>query len=226
LDARTLQLLLDRSRVERTTVHGAFTAALLLSAQSEFDTEEPISALQPVSLRSLNSQIGETFGLYISAGVVSLGKNVGLDFWDSARSMKKQLEPALDPQVLSDRYSALRSFVSSNPTPSETYSHYRRLVRHHLVVSNKGRLPFESQFGALQIEAIWSVPNVEEEPFISLLTVGGRMFITALAERSMRTLLDGTLMRIRQSVAWPDMLQPAFNDHFQTISSQAVDETA
>ena len=133
---------------------------------------------------------------------MSLEKNVGTDVWDLARSIKKQLEPALNPQVLSERYSAWRSLVSTNPSPSELYTHYRSGVGYQLVVSNKGRLPFEREVGQLRIDAIWSVPNVEIEPFISLLTVGSRMFITAVAERSMRELLDCTLMRIRQSVVY------------------------
>ena len=147
--------------------------------------------------------MGENFGLYISAGMASLPEEVGLDLWSVARSIKKQLEPALDPSVLSARYSALRSFLSSNPNPSEAYSHYRRGVRYHLVVSNKGRLPFQRQVGRLRIDAIWSVPNVEIEPFISLLTVGDRTFITAVAERSMRKLMDCTLMRIREALGLP-----------------------
>jgi hypothetical protein len=200
LDADTLQALVRRSRSEGTTVHGTFTAALLLSAQSEFQTEEPISALQPVSIRSLNSQMGENFALYISAAVATLGKNAGTDLWGFARSIKKQLEPALDPQVLSARYSALRSFASLNPSPSEAYCQYRRGVKYHLVVSNKGRLPFDHKVGKFRIDAIWSVPNVEIEPFVSLLTVGGRMLVTAVARRSMRKLLDGALMRIHQCV--------------------------
>ena len=204
LDAETLQQLIRRSRLEGTTVHGAFTAALLLSARSEFKAEDPISALQPVSLRSINSQMAESLALYLTAGIVSLEKIVETDVWDFARSIKKQLEPALDPQVLSAGYSALRALVSANPTPSEAYSHYRRGVRYHLVVSNKGRLPFETQVGRLRIDAIWSVPNVESEPFISLLTVGDRMFITAVAQRSMRNLLDATLARIRHSIGWPE----------------------
>jgi len=203
LDADALQLLIHRSRVEGTTVHGAFTAALLLAAQSEFENGKPVSALQPVSLRPLNSQMGESLGLYISAAIVSLEKNTGPDLWDFARSVKKQLQPALDAQAMGARYSALRAFVSSNPTPLEAYNHYRRGVGHDLVVSNKGRLPFERQIGRLRIDAIWSVPNVEMEPFVSLLTVGERMFITAVAERSMRKLLDCTITRIRQSIGKP-----------------------
>ena len=203
LEADTLQVLIKRSRAEGTTVHATFTAALLFSAQSEFESEEPISALQPLSLRSLNSQMGENFALYISAGIASLQEGVGLDLWGVARSIKKQLEPALDPNNLSARYSALRSFLSSNPNPSQVYSHYRRGVTHQLVVSNKGRLPFESQIGRLRIDAIWSVPNVEIEPFVSLLTIEDRMFITTVAERPMRKLLDCTLMRIREALGPP-----------------------
>jgi hypothetical protein len=219
LEADTLQALIKRARTEGTTVHAAFTAALLLSAQSEFDSEVPISALQPVSLRSLNSQMGESFGLYISAGIVSLQADGKPDLWRFARSIKKQLEPALDPNFLSARYSALRSFLLSNPNPSEVYSHYRRGVTYHLVVSNKGRLRFDSQIGHLRIDAIWSVPNVEVEPFVSLLTVGGRMFITIVAERPMQKLLDCTLTRIREALR-PPMAAVTLGGRTEPVSSQ------
>jgi hypothetical protein len=198
-----LQALRNRCRLEGATINSAFTAALLLSGQTELESEGPVSGLEPVSIRHLSPGLAETFGLYISSGIVSRREEPDGNFWDLARSIKKQLMPTLDLQLLATWYAAFRSVVSSRPSPLEAYALYRQGVSYQFVFSNTGRLPFEPQIGPLRVDAIWPIPNVEIEPFVSSVTVGGRMFITAVGVRSMQKLLDCAVARIRVSTREP-----------------------
>jgi hypothetical protein len=203
LNSDELRALKNRCRLEGATINSAFTAALLLSEQTELKSGGPVSALEPVGIRHLSPRLAETFGLYISSGIVSRREEPDGNFWGLARSIKKQLMPALDVQLLATWYAAFRSVVLSRPSPLEAYTCYRQGVTYRFVFSNTGRLPFEPQIGPLRVDAIWPIPNVEIEPFVSSVTVGGRMFITAVGVRSMQKLLDRAVGHIRASTREP-----------------------
>jgi hypothetical protein len=88
----TTRTLVERARKERTTVHGALCAALVLAGREPSTSwnDSPVRVMSPFNLRN-ELGIGEDCGLFVWAGSVSMSPRSPADFWEVARFAKSSL---------------------------------------------------------------------------------------------------------------------------------------
>jgi hypothetical protein len=84
--------LIERARKERTTVHGALCAAVVLAGRESSANwnDSSVRVMSPINLRK-ELGIGEDCGLYVWAVGVSLNPRTPADFWEMARFAKSSL---------------------------------------------------------------------------------------------------------------------------------------
>jgi hypothetical protein len=171
--------LLERSRKEGTTVHGALCAALALAGRqvSSDWRNAPVRILSPFNLRK-RIGIGEDCGLFVWAGAIPIEPHTRGGFWDIARSSKsslaiqqslenvaigmKTLSDALAPRI--DTYAASQILAQAFPC--------------ELLLTNLGKLPCELDCGDLKLKALWG-PAVfmgfEGEQTVGVTTTNGAL---------------------------------------------------
>lgn len=87
-----------RARAEKTTVHGALSAAIVLAGLPEIGTPKThIIFYSPLNMRDrFDPPIGEDIGFYVAVGMSSHVVRTGHDFWSLARELKQGLQSAVD----------------------------------------------------------------------------------------------------------------------------------
>jgi hypothetical protein len=170
--------LVERSRKEGTTVHGALSSALVLAGREVYREwkETLVRIYSPVDTRRLLG-IVDNFTLSFTNGQVSVEPHGNTDFWELARFMKNSLsglqthEGALFPLEL------LTTAVKGLDLQSAS-----RLFLHEFqaeaMLSNLGSVRYDTTFGKLKLEAIWG-PSVlrgfENDQTIGVATANGAL---------------------------------------------------
>jgi hypothetical protein len=192
--------LVDRCRREGTTVQGALTAAftLALAEHGCLASDGMVRCLSPVSVRPLCPPVGTDFGLYLSSAKTCHGPTTATDLWEIARTARGQLAAGLDRGRLSARVAGQRALLATRPTPDAAFAAYRSTVDYHVVISDIGRVPGPRRQGALRLDALWVMPNVEEEPVVGVATVEGRMCISLLGGHAVPGLVEHALGRLSE----------------------------
>ena len=190
--------LVDRCRREGTTVHGALTAAftLTLAEHGCLPSDGIVRCLSPVSVRPLCPPVGTDFGLYLSSAKTCHRPTTATDLWEIARTARGQIAAGLDRGRLSARVAGQQALLATRPTPDEAFAAYRSTVDHQAVISDVGRVPGPSRQGPLRLDALWVVPNVEEEPVVGVATVDGRMCISLLGGHAVPGLVEHAVGRL------------------------------
>jgi hypothetical protein len=170
--------LVERSRKEGTTVHGALSSALVLAGREVYREwkETLVRIYSPVDTRRLLG-IVDNFTLSFTNGQVSVEPHRNTDFWELARFMKNSLsglqthEGALFPLEL------LTTAVKGLDLQSAS-----RLFLHEFqaeaMLSNLGSVRYDTTFGKLKLEALWG-PSVlrgfEGDQTIGVATANGAL---------------------------------------------------
>jgi cytochrome P450 family 110 len=219
LSTQLTQQICDRARQENTTVHGAISAAFLLTiarqGKSTLKCQSPINArfaLVSAEGSDLPLSVHEAIGVYISYGVTQHDLSEETSLWQVARSLKSQLSAALLPTQVYEVFHRVQNQTALLPEAKTIYE-AARSKENDLVVTNLGRLPFEQSFGSLQIEAIHGpvvLFGAERESAVGVATLGDRLSITvchpsaidsetgasvSLAE-ALKILREGVIMKI------------------------------
>ena len=182
LSPELTQQLIQRSRAERTTVHGAISAAFLLAlTQQDLKPSDVLQCMHPVNVRSqLSLPIPEGVGLYISLCMTSHSLHGDAAFWDVARSVKSQLSQIDIAQQLVEE-SQLRQSVMATLTDAAAFAEAGRSQYFcQLTVTNLGRIDLVQQYGSIRIEALHApvvMPNVSER-IVGVATLGDRLALT------------------------------------------------
>ncbi len=101
-DAAFLKALTERARAAGTTVHGALSAAIVLSGLPEIGLEphaKPAHVMfcSPINMRDrLEPPIGDDIGFYITGGCSSHLVDAQREFWPLARELKQGLNASID----------------------------------------------------------------------------------------------------------------------------------
>ncbi|KAA2240353.1 hypothetical protein F0L74_29795 [Chitinophaga agrisoli] len=156
LPAQLTRSLIERARTERTTAHGAISAAMVLAATQLNPAWQhaPIRILTPTSARA-HVNAGENTGVYLNSPVVPYDAATTPFFWDLAREGKARLTALTNPAHLADNMAHLREAVLNGMDVAGAAQVLQFGLTHELFISNLGRLPYGPDFGRLQLSAVW-----------------------------------------------------------------------
>jgi hypothetical protein len=183
--------LIERARKERTTVHGALCAALVLAGREISDDWacNPVRVLSPFNLRK---QIGvdEDCGVFVWAAGVAMPTEFGRDFWKMARFAKSSLTAKQSIDRVSMEMRGVEQAMASGidvPTAAQILA---QGFPCELLLTNLGALQFDSC--DLTLNALWG-PSVlmgfEGEQTVGVTTVNGSLCLLHTSFAPLSTLL-------------------------------------
>jgi hypothetical protein len=171
--------LLELSRKEETTVHGALCAALTFAGREVSNDwrNAPIRILSPFNLRR-QIGIGEDCGLFVWAGAITMEPDIHADFWDVARAAKASLT---SQQSLENTSLGMKTLSEALSPGIDSYGASQILAQAfpcELLLTNLGKLSCEFDCGDLKLKALWG-PAVfmgfEGEQTVGVTTTNGSL---------------------------------------------------
>ncbi|GAP94275.1 condensation domain-containing protein [Leptolyngbya sp. NIES-2104] len=187
LSTNLTQQLIQRSRAEQTTVHGAISAAFLLALAPQVGN--PIRCLHPVNVRShLSLPMSDGVGLYFCFCVTSHSLQAGSEFWEIARSVKSQLSQIDIAQQLTEERQLRQPMISHLTDAAAFMADMQSQYPSHLTVTNLGRVDIAQQYGNIRIAALYApvaMPGVDEGLTLGVATLGNRLALTLVSNSQM-----------------------------------------
>ncbi|MEN0053289.1 MAG: condensation domain-containing protein [Mucilaginibacter sp.] len=175
---------INRSKQERATVHGALCAALELASRSW--KPNPIRIYSPSSVRQALG-MSDTSCVSIAARTISLDKNASRSFWETARFVKETLTGANSVEEASRIINIMFNLVKNHAIDTVPTSEY--------MMSNIGVLPFNTDYGPLQLDAVWGpfiLTGYEGCQSLGVATINGsiRIALTSAGNIQVKPVLE------------------------------------
>lgn len=215
LDAALTERLSARARAEKTTVHGALSAAMLLGLLADANAARAgVSFGTPVNVRGqLLPAVGEQVGLYVSMALYRGRVKADAPFWDLARSVKRQLEATIargDQLAILDLLPRMIRLIGGwRLAPQALLERVERAAPSTTGLTNLGRLTIQPVHGPLKIEDCHfaACPSALGDFLSTATCLNGRIFWNfvwpdpVLTEAHARALVGGIVDRLERAVA-------------------------
>lgn len=177
LDPELTSKLIEISRKERTTVHGALCSALVLSAREVSDwSNNSIRIMSPFNLRR-QLGIAEDCGLFVWAGIIPVEPTL-TDFWDMARFAKSALTRTQSLESVSFQMAGLNEALAAGIDVHGASQFQAQAFPCELLLTNLGNLHCDFDCGDLKLRALWG-PTVfmgfEGEQTVGVNTTNGSL---------------------------------------------------
>jgi hypothetical protein len=145
-----------RARKENTSVNGAIASAIVC-AMNELEPrrdDDPFIFAMPISTRNLLN-LGEQCAIYTDGGPLDLNTEEPASFWQLARRAKCQFTDMQSLEHITDSRRQLSQILEEVNTPEAATDLASKVLNAHVVQSNLGALPLETQCGHLKLQAMW-----------------------------------------------------------------------
>jgi hypothetical protein len=156
LSSALTSTLRERARREKTTVHGALSAALALAARQNNPhlNDASIRICSPIDTRNLLG-LGEHCAALIDAGIVTIEPRRFNNFWDIARESISDLARARTLQgIVASRNALYQATKNGIDVPTAAVI-CAQAYAHEIMLTNIGKLPYGTEFGQLRLETVW-----------------------------------------------------------------------
>jgi hypothetical protein len=175
--------LVSRSRAEGASVHASLCTAFLRSFGEFYGDGWNRKIQSPVDLRKrLTQPVDESFGLYVNLVEFYVDCAPERDFWEVARQIKVDfVHHAGGKSIFSASIGTIVLMETIAPVATfENISTYMPKVEYDLSISNLGRLDFPTQYGPLELEALYgpTITGIPEEIVLGVITAGDKMHFT------------------------------------------------
>jgi hypothetical protein len=137
-------------------------------------------------------------------GEISIAPGLSMTFWDLARFAKHGLSDLKSIENISRMIDLQSTAVSSNLTVEQAFQLKRNGFKAQAMLSNLGRLPFDSTFGPLKLESLWApsaLRGIEGEQTLGAVTVNGSLHLTHTSPAPIPGLLACMEEELRKSCA-------------------------
>jgi NRPS condensation-like uncharacterized protein len=192
-----------RAREEDVTIHAAISAALTIAgtAIDESWRNNPLRIMSPAEIRDilgLKDQCMVSFG----GGEISIAPGGSMTFWEIARFAKDGLSAVKSTENISRMIDLQSGAVSSNLTVEQASELKRNAFNAQVMLTNLGRLSFDSTFGPLRLETLWApsaLRGIEGEQTLGAVTVNGSLHLTHTSPAPIPGLLASMEEKIRKA---------------------------
>ena len=179
-----------------TTVHGALSVALAFAASeiSGGAAKGPIRICSPIDTRDLLGLGGECVPV-TGMAVIRIEKHRGDAFWNLARRAKGDLAPARSREGLVAAQSGMHQAVMNGIDVQGVAGFLAAVFAHDIMLSNLGQIRFETQIGALRLEAVWGpaiLMGFAGAQTVGVTTVNGAIGLLHTSYEPMDSLLETT----------------------------------
>jgi hypothetical protein len=194
-----------RAREEDVTIHAAISAALTIAgtAIDESWRNNPLRIMSPAEIRDilgLKDQCMVSFG----GGEISIAPGGSMTFWEIARFAKDGLSAVKSTENISRMIDLQSGAVSSNLTVEQASELKRNAFNAQVMLTNLGRLSFDSTFGPLRLETLWApsaLRGIEGEQTLGAVAVNGSLHLTHTSPAPIPGLLAAIEAELRKACA-------------------------
>jgi hypothetical protein len=203
LTAEQTTALQRRAREEGVTIHAAISAALTIAARAidESWRNNPLRIMSPAEIRDVLG-LKEQCMVSFAGGEISIAPGGSMTLWEIARFAKDGLSAVKSKENISRMIDLQFGAVSSNLTVEQASELKRNAFNAQVMLTNLGRLPFDSTFGPLRLEALWApsaLRGIEGEQTLGAVTVNGSLHLTHTSPAPIPGLLAGMEAELRKA---------------------------
>jgi len=206
--------LIERAKSEKTTVHGALTAAIVLALQTKsnpFGQEIPVRILHPLSARTTLS-LGEDYGLLINIVTIPYLPSPQQTFWEFAREIRQGIAATQTSDWIKSDITATTGLFSNGLSINTVEDALHQGTAHEVMLTNLGQLSFASDFGNLKLKSIWGpmvlTPHTLAQT-VGVATFNGELTLTVTGLAPSQSLLETVAQIIEKGCSTPQDLQLA-----------------
>ena len=159
--------------------------------------------MSPAEIRDilgLKDQCMVSFG----GSEISIAPGDSITFWELARFAKDGFSALKSTENISRMVDLQSTAVSSNLTVEQAFELKRNAFNAQVMLTNLGRLPFDSTFGSLKLETLWApvaLRGIEGEQTLGAVTVNGSLHLTHTSPVPIPSLLSGMEEELRKVCA-------------------------
>jgi hypothetical protein len=198
--------LIRKAKQEGTTVHAAVCAALTLAGRDSSPAwnDQEIRVMSMINIRKLLGN-HEDCALSVAVGIVPFEPKPSTDLWQLARWAKEALAPSLTLESIIELSHAVEKALPEG-TDAEGLSKFASQgLKHDLVVTNVQRIPFDTNFGDIHLEAVWgpsALNEVEGVQAVALATTNDSMCLVHTSYTPIEDLLENAVGRLLDACSW------------------------
>jgi len=199
----------QRARQEGTTVHGALSAALALVSKDW--KPQPLRIWSPASARE-TLESGYSASLQLTTKTVSFDLEEHRTFWDVARYSNASLAGVGSMEYITGYTQELSGLISSGIDINGLVEFGETVIANEYLLTNIGALNFDTDFGKLQLEALWGpfvLTGYEGSQTIGVTSINGiiHLALTTLAHIEAKPLLEAVEDLLMEECALVDNLR-------------------
>jgi hypothetical protein len=199
-DWETTQVVIEKSRLESTTVHGVLCAAVLIASRqmrAEW-ADKKIEMISPICTRRA-LKLDDNYGLNITTHPVYFEEEQHLSFWDLARLAKAGLEGTNTVEHVKNYIGFFRDITFNSADIQQMIEVLKQAFNHEIMVTNLGRAKFRTNYGNLKLKSLYG-PMVRSgkgmEQTVGAITCNGALCLTNTSD----TPIEGLLPAIEQII--------------------------
>jgi hypothetical protein len=218
LSSTLTQKLIDRSKSERTTVHGVLSAAVVLAMKTRGDAslqEDTVRILHPLSARTTLS-LGEDYGLLINIVTLPYQPPAQQSFWGFAREVRQGIASTQTPEWIKADIHATQGLFNNGLDLNTVEGALHQGTAHEIMLTNLGLLQFESDYGNLKLKSLWGplvlTPHSSART-LGVATFNGELTLTLTGLAPSQTLLDAIRQIIEKVCSTQE--DPQIGDFYQ-----------
>jgi Condensation domain len=177
LDFGLTARLAERAREEGTTVHGAICSVVLEAGRKSSRTwnEKPVRVFSDINTRKA-CDVGNSSAMYFLGHTSPIEPSLQISFWDLARRFTTELTGPRSREGVTIGCQALTDVVSQGLDAAGTVQFLSHAFAFEVIVSNVGKVPFSSRYGALHLNSLWGssfLTGAVDEQIVGVATVNG-----------------------------------------------------
>ncbi|OIV39941.1 condensation domain-containing protein [Flavobacterium johnsoniae] len=193
--------LIERSRLEQTTVHGAICAAVVIAGRKlrqEWD-DKKIELISPICTRKA-LQLDDNCGLNITTHPVYFEPEEKQSFWDIARLAKSGLNGTETKEHVENYLGFFRTLTFNSADIQKMVDILKEAFNHQIMVTNLVKVKYKTDFGKLKLKSVYG-PMVRSgkglEQTIGAISTNGNLCLTNTSD----TLIAGLLEEMQMLIA-------------------------
>ena len=204
LSESVTQEIINRVKSEGSTVNATLSAALVLAGRklSENWKDNKVRLVIPVSTRQALA-IGEDCGLFITKKTIGFESDE-IDLWDMAKKVNAEIAQINTFEAIKEETKGLRQLLFSPMDINDISNLLQSDVEREIMVSNIGRITFDTEIGKFKINALWgpiALSGSTGDQTVGITTINGRMHFLHVSRMPIPGLLAAAVDMLKSLVA-------------------------